>query len=117
MYTPVQVNKDKLLKKLKKNRKKHVEIFEQAQEAYRKQMIEELDRALKDAKAGKKIKRAFTLPVPENHVEDFDTVIQMLEWHQDDEIELHPSDFQQYVENKWGWQKSFTANTESYVAR
>lgn len=115
MYS-ITVDKPKLVKTLTKNRKKHLKLFEEAQKVYRAQMIEELDRALKDAKNGKKIRRSFTLPVPENHVEDFDTALQMLEWEKGEEIELSHSDFLQYVENKWGWQQSFHANTETYLA-
>lgn len=116
MQNTITVPKERLIKTLKKNRKKHLKIFEEAQAVYRAQMIKELDRALQDARDGKKIRRAFTLPVPENHVDDFDTALEMLEWDTNEEVELMEYDFCCFVKNEWGWQQSFAANTQSYVA-
>jgi hypothetical protein len=112
----INVVKADLIETLRKNREEHQAIFEKAQEVYRDQMIAELNRALNEAKTGGKIIRSFRLPVPENHTEDFDTAIQMLEWHTETHVELTIREFTQYVENKWGWQQSFAGNTEAYVA-
>lgn len=112
----IRVNKADLLTKLQTNRQEHREIFKKAQAAYREQMIEELDRALREARQGGKIVRGFTLPVPEDHTDDFDTAIEMLGWELEDEVELGLHEFKQYVQNEWGWQRSFHSNTVSYVA-
>lgn len=113
----IKVDKARLIETLKKNREEHKAIFDKAQVVYREQMIAELDRALDEAKNGGKIRRGFSLPVPENHIEDFDTAIQMLEWDQGKTVELTQREFQTYVENKWGWQQSFAGNTQAYVAQ
>ena len=112
----IRVDKDQLIKTLKKNRKKHRELFLQAQDVYRVRMIEELDRALNEAKNGGLIQRAFVLPVPEDHTEEFDTVIQMLQWDKAKTVRLGQHEFRTYVENEWGWQQSFHANTEAYTS-
>ena len=96
----IKVDKQELIKKLQKNRKKHRAMFLRAQEVYREKMITELDRALDEAKNGGLIRRSFSLPVPEDHTEDFDTVIQMLEWDQGKRVELSQSEFRTYVENE-----------------
>lgn len=113
----ITVRKDDLIKTLKENRDAHREQFLRAQSAYRMAMIEELDRALDEAKRGKTIKRAFALPVPEDHTDDYDTAIAMLEWHTKDAVELSQREFMTYVENKWGWLTSFAANTQSYLVQ
>lgn len=113
----ITVRKAQLLETLIQNRDEHQVIFDKAQEAYRASMIDELDRALAEAKGGKQIKRMFTLPVPENHTDDFNTAIKMLDWHTEDDIELEQHEFEQYVENRWAWRASFAANTQSYVSR
>lgn len=113
----IKVDKAKLIKTLKRNRKKHREIFLRAQETYRQRMIEELDRALDEAKNGGKIIRAFSLPVPEDHTDEFDTVIQMMEWHEGNKIWLTEREVRVYIKNDWGWQASFAANTASYLAQ
>lgn len=112
----VTVKKDRLLTALQENRETHVDIFDKAQVAYRAAMIEELERGLAEAKAGKKIKRAFNLPLPEEHTDDFDTAIEMIDWEVGDEVELEHQEFEQYVLNKWRWAASFAGNTQSYVA-
>lgn len=113
----ITVNKNALVETLRQNRNVHRDVFIAAQDAYRVAMIAELDRALEEARAGKQIKRAFSLPVPEDHTADFDTAIEMLEWHQGDTVELGHYEFQQYVQNQWGWRASFAANTESYLGQ
>jgi hypothetical protein len=111
----ITVSKEDLIATLRENRDSHRDIFIAAQQAYRDKMIEELDRALAEARTGGQIRRDFTLPVPEDHTEDFNTAIAMLEWHQAKTVELEQYEFQQYVENEWGWQKSWAANTAAYV--
>lgn len=111
----ITVVKSDLIEKLKTNRDEHREMFLAAQTKYREQMVEELDRALREARAGNNIKRSFALPVPEDYTEEFDTVIEMLAWDQSDTVELSQHDFQTYVQNKWGWQRSFAASTTSYL--
>lgn len=111
----ITVNKEELLKTLERNRDEHRVIFLAAQVAYRSAMIAEMDRALDEARSGGQIRRAFTLPVPEDHTADFNTAIQMLAWHQSKTVDLEQYEFEQYVENQWGWRASFAANTQSYV--
>jgi hypothetical protein len=112
----VMVEKARLLDTLRLNRDEHRAIFEKAQGVYRERMIEELDRALAEAKAGRKIVRAFSLPVPEDHTDDFNTAIAMVEWEVGNTIALEQHDFEQYVLNQWHWRASFAANTGSYLA-
>jgi hypothetical protein len=113
----ITVSKNRLIETLRLNRDEHKAIFDKAQAIYREKMIEELDRMLAEAKAGQPIRRGFTLPVPEDHTEEFDTAIQMLEWETGEEVELVQNEFMNYVENNWGWARSFAANTGSYLAQ
>ena len=113
----ITVIKTELVEKLRANRSEHRAMFLKAQEQYREAMIAEFDRALAEARNGGQIRRAFSLPVPEDHTADFDTAIEMLEWDQGKTVQLSYHDFQQYVQNQWGWRASFAANTESYLAQ
>jgi hypothetical protein len=113
----IRVSKNQLIETLRVNRDEHRAIFEKAQEVYRTKVIKELDRALADAKAGRKIVTSFYLPVPEDHTDDFDTAIQMMEWAQGEVVEIEQGDFQCYVENKWRWRQSFAGSTESYLVQ
>jgi len=111
----VTVNKAELLEKVKENRSKHRQIFEDAQIKYRELVIEELDLMLKDAKKGRKIKRWIGLPEPEDHTDDYDRVVRMLEMSVDENVTLRAVEFDNYVMDQWGWNASFAANTVSYT--
>jgi hypothetical protein len=113
----ITVIKTDLVDKLRANRDEHRAMFLTAQERYREAMIAEMDRALEEMRNGGEIRRAFSLPVPEDHTEDFNTAIEMLEWDQGETVQLGFHDFQQYVQNQWGWRASFAANTSSYLAQ
>ena len=112
----ITVSKADLIETLQTNRNEHRAMFLKAQERYREAMIVELDRALQEARNGDPIKRMFSLPVPEDHTEEFDTALEMLQWEQKDSITLNQRDFLRYVQNRWEWAASFAANSLSYLA-
>jgi hypothetical protein len=112
----ITVDKADLIEKIQANRDEHRSMFLKAQERYREAMIAELDRALQEAREGKAIQRAFALPVPEDHTDDFNTAIEMLEWEQGDTVILVHRDFRCFVQNRWEWEASFLRNTGSYLA-
>src|SRR5271157_465731 len=93
----VTVKRIELLEKIKVNRDGHRDLFLKAQEGYRLDVIAELEQHLKDARNRKKISRSLTLPEPQDHTEDYDSVIAMLEMSVDQNIELDAGSFQQYV--------------------
>lgn len=111
----ITVDKADLIAKIRANRDEHRAMFLKAQERYREAMIAELDRALQEARNGEPIKRAFSLPVPEDHTQDFDTALDMLAWEQDGTITLDQRDFMRFVQNRWEWATSFAANTQAYL--
>lgn len=111
----VLVSKADLIEKVKENREIHRDTFLQAQEKYREAVIAELDTRLKEARDGKKIRRGFTLPVPEDFTSSYDTALEMLIWEVDDKVTLDQRSFEELVLNKWNWNDRFVANTQSYV--
>lgn len=112
----IKVDKARLIKTLKKNRKKHRDEFLRAQVRYREKVIEVFDQRLKEMRNGGKVKVYIDLPEPEDHTEDFDTVISMMEWHLGKKVVLTHREVQTYIDNKWGWQSSFAANTQAYTS-
>lgn len=55
------------------------------------------------------------LKYPENHLEDYDRVIDMLKFSIADKVELSSSDFDAYVRNNWSWRNSFLGTNSAYV--
>ena len=111
----VKAKRDDLLVRLRKNRGEHRELFNKAQEGFRKQVIEHLDKMLADAKEGRKIRLAVALPEPIDQTKDYDRVITMLEMSVDDVVELTQGEFAQYVMDDWQWKQNVFATNTRYT--
>jgi hypothetical protein len=111
----VKVKRQELLTKVRANRDAHRDLFLKAQEGYRKLIIEELDRMLAEAKAGRRISRSINLAEHVDHTSDYDRVIMMLEMSVDDTIVLDANEFDQYVRDRWAWSQHATTMYESYA--
>lgn len=113
----VRVKRDKLIEKLKANKAEHSKVFLIAQDGYREAMIKELDQMLSDARAGNKIRRAVSMPEPQDHTDDYDRAITMLEMCEDEHLMISAHDFQQFVMDEWGWKRDFIATSSNYTVR
>ena len=115
----VTVNKADLIAKITEERDKHKALYDEAVIVYTERFVAEAQRYAEEAikrAARKQGFRQYTwLPVPEEHTEDFDRALQMLEWELSDTVTLDESDFRTLVQNQWGWMRNFTANTTSYT--
>lgn len=56
------------------------------------------------------------LRFPENHLEDYDRVIDMLKFSVADKVELSSTDFDAYVRNNWAWRSSYLSSNSNYVS-
>lgn len=56
------------------------------------------------------------LVYPENHLDDYDRVIGMLEFSVADKVELTATDFNAYVRNRWEWHSRFSMSNSAYVS-
>jgi hypothetical protein len=60
---------------------------------------------------------AVDISAPQSHLDEYDTVINMLIWDTRDTIELTLTEFRKYVEDKWNWTDSFRNSVrDSYMA-
>lgn len=59
--------------------------------------------------------QTWPLKFPENHLEDYDRVIDLLDFSVADKVELSSSDFDAYVRNNWSWRKKFLGTNAGYV--
>lgn len=113
----VKVTKKELLAKLRHNRAEHREIFEEASEAFRKEVIIVLDQRIADAKSGKRISLRIDLTQPMDQTEEYDQAIAMCEMSVEDEICLSYDSFRNYVLDKWHWRDQFIASNARYSAK
>lgn len=112
----VRIKKTELLEILKENREAHRSIFEDALIGYRKEAIRLLDKALKDAKEGRKINTWIQLQEPVDQTKDYDRAIKMIEMSVDENTEVSERDFQCYVLDDWQWKQQFLATNAMYTS-
>lgn len=113
----VRVETDDLIKILKENRKRHEEEYKETFEGYKEDAIMLLEKSLgraKSAKTIKDIRTSLDLMQPECHLEDYDSIIGMLELCLDDSIEVTQQEYRQYVQDKWGWKHGFALMNTRY---
>lgn len=113
----VVVKRDKLQKIVQKNRDEHRDKFLKAQEGYREMVIEELDQMLSDARTGKPLRVSINMPAPQDHTDDYDTILNMLEYSVDENLELEYQEFRQYVENDWHWYTAADITNTMYATK
>jgi hypothetical protein len=138
----IKVSNKELLTIVTDNKKKHDEIYEAAEAGYWQEASEFLKKYQKDTlvamkkqyrKTVKDLKKQvvkelkmveqkkksgyyyMNKPFPENHSEDYQTVIRKLELSVEPELELETGEFDCFVQNKWSWRQSFL-NTNAYYA-
>lgn len=112
----IVVTKTKLIEIMKANREKHHDIVVEAQAGFRQKFIERLDEMLALAKDGKRIDINVGLAMPQDHTDEYDTVIGMLELDINETVELDYQQYKQWVQDEWGWQRQFTTTNAFYSA-
>jgi hypothetical protein len=109
----VKVAKQELIARVQGNMETHRADFDAGLETYRKAVVQELEEWLDQARKGKRIRAYTELRAPEDHMEDYRQVLDMLEMSVDTEIELTHQEFSQFVRDDWGWKEQFTMSLES----
>lgn len=113
--TNVRINKAKLIEILTKNRAEHREFFLEAQKVFRETVIKKLDEMLESARNNKNISLYVGLNPPQDYTSSYDTVLNMLNWSEDESIVLTHKEFKNYVEDDWDWNSNFAASNSSYI--
>lgn len=143
MTRTVRVNRIKLLETLKKNREKHLAVFNEAMDGYREQALAKVEEAFTgiEGRIQKRkdeiIKRletftpatasdfsdyfvileqlAVKLTLPVSYVEAYDTAIDMATFDTREELELSGAEFQCFCRDVWDWSYDFSSTTTAYM--
>lgn len=111
----IHVKRNELLKRVTTNRDAHKQEFEKAMRGYEKAVRKWFEERLAEIKEGRNyFETAFRGPVPQNHTEDYDRVIDMLQMEIREELEIDEQQFAQYVRDDWGWKNQFILTNSSY---
>jgi hypothetical protein len=98
------------------NRETHRDKFEEAMEGYKQRAIELLEEHIDRIKNNDPEKVLVSLPLPEDHTEEYDRVIHQLQWSLDDELVLDEQEFNTYVRDQWGWRETFAQTYALYTS-
>lgn len=113
----VTVQKEELLTILRTNKEQHRTVFEQALVVFRKKAIAALDSRIEQLRKGEVPNLYFNLPIPEEHTDDYDRAIRMLEMHVEPTVTLSEESCMRLVDDDWGWRDAFANNTRAYLAQ
>jgi hypothetical protein len=110
----VIVKRADLIDRIAANRATHRSEFEKAFASYRERIVTELEQMLDRAYKGDPVDHYIRLPIPEDHTEEYDQVLEMLGMEQRTEVEIDYQTFRQYVMDEWSWKAGFTATNSTY---
>lgn len=107
-----------ILNALRENRKKHANEYREAHEGWVEEVKERLHAQLEAIHRGERPLLSFhDLNEPDDHTEDYDLAIQMLEMTKAEQVSLTRQDFRQYVQNKWSWAEMWSASNVRYIEK
>lgn len=123
----VRISKNRLIEQLRKNRESHQEAWDKAIVGWRTAVAKTLEEhaskcsALADKVRSSDKNEDIDLPYPDfprrpqNHVAQYDEIIERLDFDLDEEIHLTHTDFNRYVRDNWDWKSDFIATSSAYV--
>lgn len=121
------VKRTVILEKVRANRETHLAEYNEAMNGWKAETIKVLENTQKeiiqqieDIKAG--VQEIYNVVSyyprkPENHLDDYDQVIGMLEDSIDENVILTFEEYGKYVKDRWEWMQSFKMSTVNYVGK
>lgn len=111
-----RVEKRKLLQTLQENLKTHAAIVQEARDGYIKKAQDALAARLEQLRVGKLVGLSFDLRPPQDYSEVYRNAIAMLEWNQNELIDMQADEFRQLVLDEWDWSDAFLLSNKDYSA-
>jgi hypothetical protein len=110
----VMISREKLSEQLEKNRDEHKIIYDVALLGWKTEVIVALRRALNKAVDGTEYITDLDIDPPENHLNEYDEIIDRVKWHEENMITLDLREFNQFVRDSWDWMPHFLNNAFNY---
>ena len=122
-----------LLETLKKNRESHQENYDEALIKWQSELEfcqEVIVSAIRESNEPKSTEdfaswlkkqnnamRELVDSKPVEFLEEYDTAIEMLSWHEGESFQLERHQFECFVQDKWDWKRSFETHTLKYIRK
>lgn len=108
----IKVNKQKLIDKIIENKNNHSAEYEKAVKAYKIEAERQLKKQLADLESGS-LKINVNLTSPTNKTDEYDKILSMFKWEEEDIVELSQGEFNEYIldETQFAIQAKFINST------
>ena len=114
----IVLRKATALSKLNENKQNHIDTYQETVDGWEKKLEEytvELNTWAKNG--GKSEDRPKEPPKPKDYTEEYDGLIQKIEYHQLDTVEVEEYEFDQIINDKFNWSNGFLATNAMYSSR
>jgi hypothetical protein len=95
----IKVNKSNLIDKVKENKANHIKQYEEAKVAYRHEAAKQLRNLKKELNDGD-LDLELKLVTPVDNSKNYDDIVDMFQWEEDNLVELSQSEFTEYIQDK-----------------
>jgi len=111
----INVNKDNLIKQIKENKEKHIEEFKKAVDAYKEEAEKQLMKELARLNTVGALDIKLDLITPVNNAENYDKILQMFEWEENEVVELQQDEFREYVQDEFDFAVTARMSNSMYL--
>jgi len=95
----INVNKHLLIKQIKDNKENHIKEYEKAILAYKEEALRQLRTQLERVEEGA-VDAKLNLITPINNANNYDKIIEMFDWKENNIVELEQDEFKEYVQDE-----------------
>ena len=118
----VTVKRDDIIDALHQGLKKHKIEYRNAVSEYEEACVKFLEEALEHVKSGVFDREKITLSLikPENYSDEYQRILDMLEYSVDETLTLDADTFRAYFKGEWSWQARFNdivGSTKAYLGK
>ncbi len=102
----IKIKKNDLIVQIEENKMAHIEEYDLAVIAYKKEALKQLKKLITKVESGEIDNIRLDLTKPVDNRENYDKVIEMFIWEVEDFVELSQDEFKEYVQDE-------TSNSQS----
>tara|TARA_Y100000034_G_C6909175_1_gene423051 strand:+ start:199 stop:585 length:387 start_codon:yes stop_codon:yes gene_type:complete len=115
----VTVPVEDVLKALKENYERHQQEYDAAYKGYQKQaeilLNERLEEISASSSESDQVNLVFDLCPPEDHRDDYERAIGMLEMTTEEETRITATQYAAFIQDKWSWQQNWKHSNRAYT--
>lgn len=110
----VTIKKDDALRIIRQNKEDHKKIYEDGMVGYKQELKEILEKKMALLEKGEYASPHIRISPPSIHIEEYNSVIKMLELSVDEEVTLDSRQFRELIMDKWNWQRDFLKSNAKF---